>query len=460
MVENRGSGTMGSTNKAILTEGSVGKTLIRLTIPMIFGMVGLVTFNLVDAFFVGRLGTAELAALSFTFPVVMVINSLALGLGTGAGAVISRAIGEGDHVRVKRLTTDSLILSVLFVMCFVIAGLLTIEPVFRLLGANAQTVPLIKQYMRIWYLGVGFVVIPMVGNNAIRATGDTRTPGIIMIVAMIVNMTLDPLFIFGIGPFPRLEIAGAALATVIARATTFTVALWVLGYRDRMLAPVLAPLSRIVASWKSILYIGVPTAASRIIVPLAMGAVTRIAAGYGPETVAAFGVATRIEFFALTVVRALSTVLAPFIGQNWGAGKLDRVKSGITYSNKLSFGWGAVMFVVLALAARSIAGIFNANPAVVSTIVLYLRIVPIGYGIHGSFILAGAALNVLHRPLHAAGLSITQMFALYLPFALAGSYLFGLAGLFTGLLAAMIAGGVIAHLILRNAVRAETAVRT
>jgi Na+-driven multidrug efflux pump len=227
-----------------------------------------------------------------------------------------------------------------------------------------------------------------------------------------------------------------------------------------MLAPLIAPLSRIIASWKSILYIGLPTAAARIIVPMAMGAVTRIVAGYGPEAVAAFGVATRVEFFALTIVRALSTVLAPFIGQNWGAGKLDRVKSGIAYSNRLAFGWGGLMFVVIALAARQIAGIFNANPTVISSIVLYLRIVPLGYGIHGSFILAGAALNVLHRPMHAAGLSIAQMFALYLPLALAGSHFFGLVGLFAGLLAALVVGGVIAYIVLRNAVRAETAPRT
>jgi putative MATE family efflux protein len=399
---------MGSANKAVLVEGSVGKTLIRLTIPMIFGMIGIVAFNLVDTFFVGRLGTNELAALSFTFPVVIVINSLALGLGTGASAVISRAIGEGDHYRVKRLTTDSLILSVLVVMCFVVLGLLTIDPVFRMLGATSRTLPLIRQYMRIWYLGVGFVVIPMVGNNAIRATGDTKTPSIIMLIAVAVNTTLDPLLIFGLGPFPRLEIAGAALATVFARATTFTVAVWVLGYRDKMLTRVIPTLRTVVDSWKCILFIGIPTAATRIILPIAMGVVTRLVASYGAEAVAGFGVATRIEFFALTVVRALSSVLMPFIGQNWGAGKHDRVTSGVSVSNKISLLWGALMFAVLAVAAAPIARIFNSDPSVVSTTTLYLRIVPTGYGVYGVIILAAAVLNVLHKPLHAAGLTIAH----------------------------------------------------
>jgi putative MATE family efflux protein len=424
---------MGSANRAVLVEGPVGRTLVRLTVPMIFGMVGMVAFNLVDTFFVGRLGTDELAALSFTFPVIIVINSLALGLGTGAAAVISRAIGEGDHYKVRRLTTDSLVLSVFVVMCFVVLGLATIGPVFRMLGATSRTLPLIRQYMSIWYLGVGFVVIPMVGNNAIRATGDTKTPSIIMLVAVAVNTTLDPLLIFGLGPFPRLEIAGAAVATVFARATTFVVALWVLGYRDRMLTRVVPRLSAVVDSWKRILFIGVPTAATRIILPVAMGVVTRLVASYGAEAVAGFGVATRIEFFALTIVRALSAVLMPFIGQNWGAGRNERVARGVSLSNRFSLVWGVLMFGALALWAAPIARIFNADPQVVSTTKIYLRIVPVGYGVYGIVILAAAALNVLHRPFHAAGLSIAHMFALYIPLALLGSHFLGLPGMFGGL---------------------------
>ncbi|GAH14310.1 unnamed protein product, partial [marine sediment metagenome] len=148
---------------AQLTDGPVGKILIRLTIPMVIGIVSMVAFNLVDTFFVSRLGTLELAAMSFTFPVVLVVHSLAMGLGIGTSAVLSRAIGEGYHHKVQRLATDGLILSVLIVATFVIAGMATIEPLFRMLGANEKIIPLIKEYMRIWYIGVPFVIIPMVG---------------------------------------------------------------------------------------------------------------------------------------------------------------------------------------------------------------------------------------------------------------------------------------------------------
>ncbi|MBD3308593.1 MATE family efflux transporter, partial [candidate division KSB3 bacterium] len=226
---------MQARKKASLVEGSVAPLLIKLTIPMIFGVLGMVLFHLVDTYFVGQLGTIELAAMSFTFPIVMIIASISMGLGIGTSAVISRAIGEGDQHRVQRLTTDSLMLSVLVVAGFVVTGLLTITPVFGFLGATPEILPLIRQYMLIWYPGMIAVVIPMVGNHAIRATGDTKTPSMIMLVAVFANMVLDPLLIFGIGPFPRLELAGAALATVCARTTTLCVAVWVLYRRERML---------------------------------------------------------------------------------------------------------------------------------------------------------------------------------------------------------------------------------
>ncbi len=428
-----------------------------MTIPMIFGMVGIVAFNLVDTFFVGRLGTPELAALSFTFPVVMVIGSLALGLGTGASAVISRAIGEQDTQRVRRLTTDSLVLSVTIVGIMVVIGFFTIDPLFRALGATPELLTLIRQYMVIWYPGMVFLVVPMVGNNAIRATGDTMPPAIIMLVAAVLNTILDPLLIFGLGPFPRLELAGAATATVFARAVTLAVSLWVLHFRDKMTTIELPPLGAIWNSWKSILYIGLPTAATRMIAPLSVGVITRLLASYGPEVVAGFGVATRIEFFSFTVVVALASVVGPFVGQNLGADRFDRVEKGMKYSKRFAMAWGAAMFVVLAVSAKWLAPIFSDNPRVILSTVLYLTIVSISYGPHGVFHIANTALNVLQRPFHAAALMIVQLFLLYIPLAHLGSALFGLRGAFGGIALALCIGAVLAHIVLQKMLAIEKA---
>jgi putative MATE family efflux protein len=440
---------IGQRNKgAVLTQGPVGRTLLRLAWPMLMGIFGMVLFNLADTFFVSKLGTEPLAALSFTFPVVLIIASLALGLGTGASAVISLAIGEGDHHRVRRLTTDSLLLALLVVVLFVALGLLTIDPLFRLLGAAPDVLPLIRQYMTVWYFGMIFVVVPMVGNNAIRATGDTRTPAVIMLVGAAMNFLLDPMLIFGIGPFPRLEIRGAAISTVCSRATTMLVALYVLALRDRMLTATPPRWSQLMASWKKVLYIGLPTAGTRMIVPLTNGIITGMLARYGTVPVAGYGVSSRIEFFSMGVLRALSVVLAPFVGQNLGAGKIDRVISGVRYSKRFSLIWGLALYLMLALLAPVIASVFSKNPEVKAIVTLYLRVVPLSYGMWGILMLSAASMNVLNRPLQAAAIASAQVFVLYIPLAYLASHFYGPTGVFAALGVSYIVAGLAGHLLL------------
>jgi len=306
--------------------------------------------------------------------------------------------------------------------------------------------------MTIWYLGVIFVVIPMVGNNAIRASGDTKTPGLIMVFAAFVNIVLDPILIFGIGPFPRLEIAGAAIATVLARASTLVLSLYVLTHREKMITIKIPHFRDIVESWKQILYIGLPTAATRIVIPLGAGFILSIVATYGSEAVAGFGVATRIEFFALTVVMSLASVLGPFVGQNWGAGKFDRIKSGMKFSYKFSLAWGFFIFLILALLGGRIGSFFSDDPNVISVTSLYLLIIPIGYGLYGVLVMATSAMSVLKKPLHAAILTLTQTFVLYIPMAYIGSFFFGLWGIFAALPISYLIAGVISNYVLNRIV--------
>jgi len=433
---------MGETNhKASLTEGPIGYTLFRLSVPMFFGIFSVIAFNIVDTLFVGQLGTPQLAAMSFTFPVVSLIGGLSLGLGVGASAIISRAIGRGDHNEVQRLTSDSLVLSLLIVILFVILGLLTMDPVFSLLGATPDLMDMIKDYMRIWYLGMAFIIIPMVGNNALRATGDTKTPMMIMLVSFIMNLILDPLLIFGLGPFPRLELQGAALATVIARAVTLVVSIRILYKREDMLTFKHPPISAVINSWKKLLYIGIPSAATNLARPLGMGIITKIVALYGPAAVAGYGVATRIDAFALIVIMALASVLNPFIGQNSGRGDFVRVEKAIHLSQRFSLLWGGAMFLFFLLLARLVAIPFSDQVDVLETITMYLYIVPIGYGLFGIYAMTNSAFNVLNKPLYASAITLFQIFILTIPLALLGSYLAGLMGIFTGIMISNLISG-------------------
>ncbi len=407
---------------ARLTEGPVLRTLVGLTVPMVGGLFSALTFNLADTYFVSRLGTRELAAMSFTFPVVMVLMGIAWGLGTGTISVISRAIGRGGHAAVRRLASDSLMLSFLTVLFSAGIGILTIDPLFTLLGATPETLPLIREYMVIWYPGIVFLVIPMVANAAIRATGDTRFPALIMIGATGANLILDPVLIFGWFGFPRMELRGAAVATVIARAGTMVVSLLILHFRDRMLDFSPPNLKEVWNSWKQLGTIALPASATNIMAPLSVGVVTRLIAEYGPNAVAAWGAGSRITAFTLIPVFALCSGMVPFIGQNWGAKNYSRVTQARSYAYRFAFFWGTLMLLALHLAAEPVAGLFSDQPGVVREIVLYLWILPIGYGMFGIFNVTEETLNAIGKPIVASIQTLVHMFIFYIPFALLGAH--------------------------------------
>ncbi len=437
-------------NKAILTEGNVGNLIIKLTLPMIIGMMGFVVFNLVDTFYITRLGVEQTAALTFTFPVVLIVNNIALGLGLGTASVISRAVGEGDEKKVKELSTDSLLLAVLVVFICMIIGLNTIEPVFKLLGASDATMIYIQKYMKIWYLGSSFVVVPMVGNNIIRALGDTKTPAMIMLVSATTNIILDPILIFGIGPFPKMGIAGAAIATVLSRMISFVFALYILIERDRIITIKLKKVSEVINDWKEILYIGIPSMVTRMTLPFASGIVTNIISAYGVFAVAGYGIATRIEFFLLMVVRAMAAIMIPFVGQNYGAGKRNRIIESMKFCEKISLSLGVFTYFIMILFSKYIAFIFTNEMEIVHIIVLYLMIVPLGYGMQGIFLANTSILNAVNKPIYASTLTFFQIFIVYIPLVKILSNFFEIKGIFIALSFSYILGGLIAKIAVKR----------
>ena len=413
-----------------LTTGKIGNQLIKLTLPMVWGIFALVAFNLADTYYVGRLGTDQLAAMSFTFPVVMTLGSLALGLGIGASSIIARAIGQGDRSRVQRFTTNSLTLGIAAVALLSSIGLLTIEPLFKALGATSQVLPYVQQYMQIWYFGMVFLVIPMVGNSAIRASGDTLTPSLIMTCSAGLNILLDPLLIFGLWGFPELGLVGAACATVISRAITLIASLLVLKFKENMLSSHFPDLEETILCWRDILYVGLPAAGTNMITPISIGIITSMLAVHGSLAVAGFGVASRVESFAMIVLMALASSISPFVGQNWGAQKYGRVVKALQQSYLFCLAWGVLMAVLLAAGASLIVPLFNDNQEVIAIASAYLWIVPLSYGTAGIIQVTNSAFNALGRPIPAVVITVLRMFVLYIPLAYLGSRWFGTTGIF------------------------------
>ena len=439
-----------SEKKAKLVQGDVSKTLINLTVPMIIGIFAIVGFGLVDSYFISLLGTKELAAVSFTFPVGMVLSNIAIGLGVGVSSVLSRIIGQGDSGRAQRIATDSIFLAVVLVVIICVAGLLTINPLFTALGAEADVLPIIHKYMYIYYFAIPFLVIPIVGNSAIRATGDTKTPSIIMVVAAVGNAILDPLLIFGLWGFPELGIEGAAYATLFGWMFSTIAALWVLGKREHLLSFVKPKLSEVLHSWRDVLYIGVPAAATYSLAPIASGVLLAIVATYGTEAVAAYGVGVRVEPIAIIIALGLSAALPVFVGQNWGAKKFSRVKDSISKSKNFILVSHLFIAALLFVSGKYIAKAFSDEAEVIDLIVVYLCIVPWGFAGLGVSIIGSSVFNAVNKPFKAMSLNVLRLFVCFVPFAWLGSHFYGLKGLFYGMMLGNVFAGIIAWYWLRK----------
>ena len=417
-----------------LSEGSIQKSLIRMTTPMIIGMLLLFTFSLVDTLFISFLGTEALAAISFTFPVTFTIMSLAIGLGIGASAVVGKYLGRSEYEKAKEASTVINYISLLLAAIVVAVCWFFMDSIFHLMGARESLMPTIREYMVVWFPGSIMIVCIMTGNSILRACGDTKTPSILMAGAGLINAILDPIFIFGLGPIPAMGIQGAAWATVIAWGVCYFYLMYILVIQKELVSGSMPSRPVMLSSGREMLRIGVPAAGANMMTPLAAGIMTAIAAGFGDEAVAAFGVGARLEPMATLIVLAMSSSLPPLISQNFGAGKINRVEEAYRLSIKFILGWQMLVYVVLALGAGLIASTFSDDPEVIGTIKLFLWILPLGYGMQGIIILTNSSLNALHRPMSALYLSSARFFVFYVPLAYVGSQWFGLVGFFGGAL--------------------------
>ena len=440
------------TERARLTEGPVGQHLVSMTVPVLLGITTMMGQALIDAWFLGRVGDRALAAHAFSFPILMIVTSVAIGLGAGTSSVVARAIGADDHRRARRLTTDSLLLSFIVTGAVALLGVATIEPLFRILGAPEDMIPLIRGFMIILYSGVPFIVVGMVGMASMRATGDTRLPSKLMILGSILNVGLDPILIFGFGPIPAMGLNGAAMAALIARGAIFVGALYLLRSRLDMVSLGKPDPTELRRSWRDILHVGLPAAGTNAIVPIGAAVITAMIARYGPEAVAGFGVASRIESMMLVVYYALSAIIGPFVGQNLSAGRETRILQALRLCMLFCLGSGLLIAAVLAALSGLLPALFSDNDEVVGIAQLFMLIVPISYGSYGLVMAMNASFNGLGDPMPAVGISVGRMLVLYVPLAFLGMQYFDAIGIFAAYSVANVVSGVLAYQWARTAV--------
>ena len=431
------------------TTGPVGGHLMRMTLPMVAGLLAVLSISVADTYFIGHLGVEELAALSFTFPEVFSLIGISIGLGEGANSVVSRAIGARRESQVRRLATDSLLLAAVIVGGISILGLLTIGPLFRMLGARSAQMVHIEAYMQVWYPGVVLLAVSMVANNILRATGDALSPSALMVVTAAVHIVLDPILIFGLDPIPALGMEGAAWASVLAHTCRIAIIFFLL-VRVRVLDLSLPPLGKLRVSWGRVMSVALPAAASNLVTPAGAGILTAIVARFGAEAVAGFGVATRIEFLSLVPILALSAGMAPVAGQNWGAGATGRIRLALLQSYVASALWAVLVAGVLWMFGPAAVQLFNPEPHIVGFAADYLDIVIISLSGYGVLVCSAAAFNAVGRAALGLALHISRTFVLAVPLAWLGAGLAGPTGVAFALAAANLAAAGLAVLQCRR----------
>lgn len=422
----------------------IDDVLRRLTVPMIFGMVAILMFNLVDTFFISLLGTEALAAVSFTFPVTFAMNCITMGVGVGLSTSIGRLLGKGDMASAARFSSHGLLLAVLLMLTASVAGLFTIEPLFSLLGASQALLPIIEQYMTVWYIAIPLLVIPMAGNSAIRATGDTKTPAKIMMLAGLINGILDPLLIFGLGPFPELGVQGAAIASGISWGVALIGSLYVLIAREKLLA--WPEVTKLMQDWRQVLQVGTPAGLSNALTPLSGALMMTILAAQGTTSVAAYGAAMRIESILIIVMMSLGSALMPFMAQNLGANNPNRAFSALFLAMRFAIVFQLLVFVMMVPLSWPLSALFSQDVEVQNLLWHYLIVVPFSYGLQAVCMLLISGLNAMHQSMKALIWNLLRLFAFLLPAAWLGSQLNGTEGLFIGIAIANIFSGIGAYL--------------
>ena len=400
--------------------------------------------TLIDLFWVGRLGPDAIAAVAMGGTAMLLIFPLFMGLSTGTIALVSRAIGEDRADAAGHTAGQSLLLSLIFGALSGGVGLWIAEPAIRLLGADSGITAAGGQYLRILLMGSVTTYLLFTANSALQGAGNTVTPMQAMLTANIINIILDPLLIYGIGPLPRMGIQGAALATILAQALACWISLRKLHCTDGL--PRIHP-----THWKldvplcrRILRIGIPGTGQMLSRSLMNAVMMNLISGYGTIAIAAYGTGMRFHMILLMPAFALGGAAATMVGQNLGAGQPQRAYRAAWLATGLDAAFMTLSCIAVLIWAPQLVGLITRDPAVMAVGARYLRLVSPVYIFSSPGIILGRALNGAGDTLVPMFITIACLWGLQVPLAVAMTRIWPgqIDGIWLAIIAAMILHGL------------------
>lgn len=420
------------------TSPSLGQQLFKMTWPMLFGVLSIMSFQLVDSAFIGQLGILPLAAQGFTLPIQMVIIGIQVGLGIATTAVIAKAIGANQERYAKQLGGLVIAMGSIGVALFSVIIYLLREPILSLLSAPDSVLPIIDSYWIYWLISAWVGAVLYFLYSVCRANGNTMLPGTMMMVTSLLNLILDPIFIFTLD----MGINGAAIATILA----FGIGILIVApkvTRKHWMSFDWSDLN-VVKSVRSIGNIMGPAMISQLLPPLSSMLATKLLASYGTAAVAAWALGSRYEFFAIVSVLALTMSMPPMVGKLLGGNNLTDIRKLVVIACKFVIGFQVVIAAITLLTSDWLASLMTSEAEVETILNFHLMIVPFSLGPLGICMLMVSISNALGKSYTALTISALRLFAFFLPCLWLGAQLGGIQGLFWGAFGGNILAGICA----------------
>jgi putative MATE family efflux protein len=357
-----------------LTTAPIPHLVRRLAIPAGTGFFFNTMFNVVDTWYGGQLSTSALAAMSLSFPVFFLILSIGSGVATGATSLIGNAIGRKDPHEARRYLSQSLSFALLHALVLTAAGLALAPKIFILMGARGEYLAHALSYMNVIFAGCTFFMLNFVMNAILNAHGNTIAYRNFLIGGFILNLILDPWFMYGGAGFPKLGLAGIALATVLIQCLGVFYLFSQVAKTGSMPSFRLVDLMPRWSYFRELFRQGFPSSMNMMTVSLGIFIITWFVGRFGESAVAAYGIGTRIEQIALLPVMGLNISTLALTAQNFGAERIDRIRETLKVSLRYGVMLAACGTVAALLYSRQLMGIFTADHAVIDIGVGFLAV--------------------------------------------------------------------------------------
>lgn len=401
-----------------LTEGSIVGALVRIAIPIVLANILQVAYQLTDMYWVGKLSAEASAAVALSFPITFLMVAIGSGLAIAGSVLIAQYMGRGEERAMNHVTAQTLLMVMTISIILSTVGYALSEPIMRFMGAAPEVLPLAVQFIRITFIGFIFVFGFFVYQSLMRGLGVVQVPMLIVLLTVILNFALDPLFIYGRGPIPAMGAGGAAMATLLTQALATVIGFVLLFSGKHGLHPRLSDFRPDWAVIYKTFKLGLPASVDQGTRALNYALMTQLVAHFGTVALAAYGIGTRILTFVVIPAMGLSMATTTLVAQNLGAGKLERAEETNLLANLLSFLAPSIGGVLLFVFAKPLATVFvPRSPEAIAESAHFIRILSLPLGFVGVQFTISGTLRGAGNTLAAMVLTMIAAWVLQFPLA-------------------------------------------